>query len=157
MTKEAAVEAALPNRSAPEWQAVYHALEHASRWDRAAASGGMHTATRPNPMREIRNLVREAVRVESTAARVAGRAKVEEVLNDWQKAAPLCDEHQPSGGARSSCLVCGLRQMSYAFSRIDYMLGEPNDMEVSDYDLHCDENVVVERLRALLAEGGARC
>ena len=68
----------------------------------------------------------------------------------YRMAAPLCDEHQPNGGARGGCLVCALQRLQHALSRIDYACGEPNEMKCSGYDVHCDEDAVVTNvLRAL--------
>ena len=41
--------------------------------------------------------------------------------------------------------------LSFAIDRIDYVCGEPNEMEVSDYALHQDEKHVVERVKEQLA------
>ncbi len=46
------------------------------------------------------------------------------------------------------CLVCACRDLSAALSRISYLCGEPNEMQCGPYDLHCDENAVVEQVRA---------
>lgn len=64
-------------------------------------------------------------------------------------AAGFCEEHQPSGGKRN-CLVCGCLKLSYALARISYMLGEPNEMELSEYDVYGDEELVVEQARKRL-------
>lgn len=74
--------------------------------------------------------------------------------SDLEKAVGLCDEHQPTGGSRN-CVICGLMEMSRALSRIDYLLGDPNLMEVSDYDVHANPQVVVERLKAFLVHASA--
>ena len=73
-----------------------------------------------------------------------------ETLEIYKKAAPLCEEHKPDGGARGNCLVCGLMKLSAALSEIDYLCGPPNNMHVSDYDIYYDENAVVEKVRKLL-------
>jgi len=41
--------------------------------------------------------------------------------------------------------------MSLALHRIDYMLDSENEMELSEYDIHCDPQVVVDRVRKRLA------
>jgi len=65
-------------------------------------------------------------------------------------AAPLCDA--PNGGVRSSCLVCGLIKLSSALSRICYATEPPNEMECSAYDVHCDEDAVVDAVKAQRAQ-----
>ena len=44
----------------------------------------------------------------------------------------------------------GCINLSFAIDRIDYVCGEPNEMEVSDYALHQDEKHVVERVKKQL-------
>lgn len=56
----------------------------------------------------------------------------------WQA---LISERIKSNQYRES----GLR-LEAALSRIDYLLGEPNEMEVSGYDVHCDERLVVKKV-----------
>ncbi len=62
----------------------------------------------------------------------------------YKRATQLCEEHQPGSGSRAECVICGLRELDRALSRIDYLLGEPNEMEVSPYDIHCDPQVVID-------------
>lgn len=62
----------------------------------------------------------------------------------------FCEEHLPKSGRYADCLICSLREAQAALSRIDYLLSEPNDMEVSPFDLHCSPRIVVERLEAFL-------
>lgn len=62
-----------------------------------------------------------------------------------------CAEHDREGGT-TGCLTCACVELSSALSQIDYLLGQPNEMGVSDYDLHCDPQLVVERLRECLKE-----
>lgn len=71
-------------------------------------------------------------------------------------AAPLCKEHQPNGGARAGCLVCALQSLSSALSQIDYACGEPNEMNVSGYDVHCDDASVVRVVTEYVATMKAR-
>ena len=78
--------------------------------------------------------------------------RLERELAAYQKAAPLCDKHKPSDGARSGCVVCGLIELSSALSQIDYLCGEPNEMRVSGYDVHCEPLAVVERVKIKMAE-----
>ncbi len=60
-----------------------------------------------------------------------------------------CAEHDREGGT-CGCLTCACIELSSALSRIDYMLGPSNEMELSDYDLHVDPQRVVDRLRDLI-------
>ncbi len=71
-----------------------------------------------------------------------------EALKAQLDLAPLCAEHSKPGGKRALCLVCACRDLSAALSRISYLCGEPNEMQCGPYDLHCDENAVVEQVRA---------
>lgn len=47
-------------------------------------------------------------------------------------------------------------KISSALSRIDYLLGEPNDMRVSQYDIDYDENSVVARVERFIADSKER-
>lgn len=73
-----------------------------------------------------------------------------------RKSAPLCEKHQPSGGTRSNCLVCVGERLQASLSRISYVCGDPNEMEVSSYDAHYDEASVVEQVRSLRAQNEAK-
>jgi hypothetical protein len=73
-------------------------------------------------------------------------------LAEYKAAAPLCAKHQPTGGARANCLVCAAQELSAAISRIDYELGEPNEMQVSGYDVHCNPEPVIVGARNVRRE-----
>lgn len=75
-----------------------------------------------------------------------------EALEAHKAAAPLCEKHAPNGGARSGCLVCSGMRLSGALSKIDYICGEPNEYEFSQYDADFDEARVVGRVKTLRAK-----
>ncbi len=60
-----------------------------------------------------------------------------------------CEKHGKKGGT-INCLTCTCEELNRALSRIDYMLGPSNEMELSDYDVHCDPELVVERVRRFI-------
>lgn len=66
--------------------------------------------------------------------------------------APLCDEHGSGGGARSGCPYCALIEQSRVLSEIDYLCGPPNEMNVSAYDVHCNESLVLDAVRRQIAK-----
>lgn len=68
-----------------------------------------------------------------------------------RRLAPLCDEHGSGAGHKSGCPYCALVKLSHALSRIDYLCGEPNDMQCSGYDVHQSEDAVVEHVEACLS------
>lgn len=70
-------------------------------------------------------------------------ADLTEKLHIYEKASGFCEKHKPTAGW-CSCLKCVCIELSRAISRIDYALGPPNEMELSAYDVHCEESVVVE-------------
>lgn len=59
-----------------------------------------------------------------------------------------CDKHARPGG-HTNCLTCACEELSDALSEIDYAIGKPNEMHVSDYDVHADPQTVVERITEL--------
>ena len=73
-------------------------------------------------------------------------------LHNYKEAFPVCSEHVPDGGHRSSCLVCDLQKYSNIISRIDYVIGEPNEMEISMFDLDYIPEAVLDRVSALVGE-----
>ena len=73
-----------------------------------------------------------------------------EELESYRKAYKPCEKHEPKGGSRGKCVICVLEDFSHVISQIDYLLGKPNEYQVSDYDWHRDEKVVLERLRQKL-------
>lgn len=70
----------------------------------------------------------------------------------YKKAFPHCDKHKPVGGHRSGCLICGLIQQADVISRIDYLLGDPNEMECSMFDVDHDEERVLRLAETRIAE-----
>jgi hypothetical protein len=53
--------------------------------------------------------------------------------------------------AENQRLRDAMQKMSAALGRIDYLMGAPNDMEVSGYHLHCDEREVVATVEKRIA------
>lgn len=89
------------------------------------------------------------------AAKLA-EAKRYEVLADkidrLEAAVQLCDKHKPNGGTRSCCVICSGEALSAALSQISYLCSEPNEMGVSPYDAHFDEEAVVDQVRHALKD-----
>jgi hypothetical protein len=72
------------------------------------------------------------------------------VVENYQQAFPTCEEHKPNGGVRTECLECHIIKLTHALSRISYLCGEPNEMQVSEYDTHCDADLVVNSVKERL-------
>jgi len=78
-----------------------------------------------------------------------------EELDRLWKLAPLCDKCSSGHGTRSGCPYCAMKKLCAALSQIDYAAeepnaGEPNDMQVSGFDVHCNEDAVVVHVKATL-------
>ena len=72
--------------------------------------------------------------------------KMSHELEAERKEFPTCEQHKPSGGARSGCVVCNWMKLSAALARIDYAMDVENEQELSIYDVDCDEERVVRRV-----------
>ena len=68
--------------------------------------------------------------------------------DDYVKAAPLCEKHQPNGGTRGMCVICAGESLQHALSRISYACEPPNEMQYSSFDVHMDETAVVAQVVA---------
>lgn len=79
-------------------------------------------------------------------------ARLRAQLAEQQAAAAWCEKHQPKGGARGQCVICAGYALSAALSKISYLCGKPNEMGASIYDVDCDEDAVVERVKAMRAQ-----
>lgn len=71
-------------------------------------------------------------------------------LENYKHAFPTCDHHAPRGGFRSECVICSGMKLHWALSRISYVLGEPNEYEMSQYDVDYDVDKVVQQVEALV-------
>lgn len=84
-------------------------------------------------------------------AALVSRAKTaERQLAEYRAAFPTCEEHAvKGGGARSGCLECAYIKINCALSRISYICGKPNEMEMSDYDVDYSESRVLKAVETL--------
>ena len=73
-------------------------------------------------------------------------------LDGYKRSAPLCEKHQPTGGARAMCLVCACIELDTAIDEIDYQLGEPNEYHVGDYVVSKNTDSVIARAKAIKAQ-----
>lgn len=71
--------------------------------------------------------------------------------DDAMNAGGFCKKHEPTGGVRS-CLVCACTKLTHILERIDYAMSEPNEMGVSDYALHYNEDEVLRKVKELVAK-----
>jgi hypothetical protein len=85
----------------------------------------------------------------------SARRKAADTIGQLDRLAPLCEEHGSGSGARSGCPYCAILKLQAALSRIDYLCGKPNDMEVSDYDVYYVESEVVKNVERALAHPSA--
>lgn len=73
-------------------------------------------------------------------------------LRELEDATRLCEKHRPNGGVRAMCLICAGLKLQAALSRVSYACEEPNEMECSAYDVHADEDAVIEQVKRLKAD-----
>ena len=72
-----------------------------------------------------------------------------EVVVDAELARKLEREREEDREYAERCKQ-GCIKLSYAIDRIDYACGEPNEMEVSDYAMHQNEERVIQRVKEKL-------
>lgn len=65
---------------------------------------------------------------------------------------PTAEEELVTARQRIEKLKQGCIELSYALSRIDYICDKPNEMEVSSYDVHQNEDLVITAVERKLAE-----
>jgi hypothetical protein len=65
---------------------------------------------------------------------------------------PTMEEELAYARQRIEKLERGCIELSYALGRIDYICSAPNEYEVSDYDVHQNEDLVITAVERKLAE-----
>jgi hypothetical protein len=71
--------------------------------------------------------------------------------NEALAAGGFCEKHTPNGGSRT-CVICGMIELSYCFSQVDYALGDPSSGYISDYDLSYDHELVLSKVLKMKEE-----
>lgn len=99
------------------------------------------------------NMVRiEPVRDGPTITKATSAGCVRERMIP-HRVAPVCEEHgDKGGGSRSGCPYCAIISLYAALSKIDYICGAPNEMEVSAFDVYYNEQAVVEHVQRRINE-----
>jgi hypothetical protein len=93
-----------------------------------------------------RKLERERDEARESKDRISQRAEAirYELVESERK---LAEANAYAARCRDGCI-----SLSYSIDRIDYLYGEPNEMGVSDYCVHQNDEAVVERVKAKLVE-----
>ena len=99
---------------------------------------------------QIERLMAELATLRASAASVQADQRAE--IDAANAAAAWCDKHKPNGGARGYCVICAGRALSAALSKISLLCSEPNEMDCSPYDVHCDELAVGSQVEKLIAD-----
>ena len=133
-----------------EWETIAKA-DAIDEWNRRAQDAELAALRTKLEEAELSlHASRHVAQLERTRA-----IEAERKLAMYEKAAPLCAQHQPTGGCRSGCVVCSGEKLQHALSRISYTCELPNEMEVSAYDVHYNEDAVVEQVQRRLAQARA--
>jgi hypothetical protein len=67
----------------------------------------------------------------------------------------VCNNHAEKNYAE--CVVCSGIRLQEKLSEISYLTGEPNEMQVSDYDVDYDAEKVVQKVHGLRARTIEEC
>jgi hypothetical protein len=95
----------------------------------------------PNAPQELREALQ-------SVAQAALDKLPEEELPESGPRVLWCAEHD--GGGTMNCASCAMTTMSRVLNRIDYLLGQPNAMGVSEYAVHGDPEAVLRRFEVCL-------